>query len=455
MHSFQGKHGLYRTVKKLGAGGNGDVWLALGPAGEVALKMLRMTGRAPKDAKPRFDREVAALEQLSDLAGVLPLLDCPPTDSPSSECWFTMPLAVPLQRRLGADATLPQVCAAGADFADALARVHERGFSHRDIKPDNLYWHQGSWCLGDFGLVKIPDEVELTESGRKLGPAFYIAPEMLNQPTTADGKIADVYSLGKTIWVLATGQNYPMPGVHEPSFPGVAIATYHPGQRGVLLDELVRRMTLLDPAQRPSATAVARELQLLAKEPEVTATPDPDESLRKLRVVLAPHFAREADDARNERILATLVDTISDGIRRIGHTVEAQSGLKSRPWYDLPKYWGYHLSLGGHSIDSTKGSGLSFEAGGKDWTWRLSVGFKCQLLSNGMVVVHAGYSLDRLFKGRSSNTSGMPPTWDETAEAPNGSAESQELAQRILNGLNEHLASELDQFTRLLENVAD
>jgi serine/threonine protein kinase len=96
-------------------------------------------------------------------------------------------------------------------IAGALSRVHAPENAHRDIKPNNLYWHDGRWCLGDFGLAEFDDAESITRSDRKLGPAYYIAPEMLNNASSADGCAADVYSLGKTICVMATGQKYPLP----------------------------------------------------------------------------------------------------------------------------------------------------------------------------------------------------------------------------------------------------
>ena len=37
--------------------------------------------------------------------------------------------------------------------AAALAHVHSRGMCHLDVKPDNIYAHEGSWVLGDFGMA--------------------------------------------------------------------------------------------------------------------------------------------------------------------------------------------------------------------------------------------------------------------------------------------------------------
>jgi serine/threonine protein kinase len=65
-------------------------------------------------------------------------------------------------------------------FLETLVNLHDSDISHRDIKPDNLYLLDGNWVLADFGIASFPGKEAITEAGRKLGPMFYIAPEMLN-----------------------------------------------------------------------------------------------------------------------------------------------------------------------------------------------------------------------------------------------------------------------------------
>ena len=46
---------------------------------------------------------------------------------------------------------------------------------------------------------------------------------MISNPAGADSHPADVYALGKTLWVLATGQTYPPEGPQPAGVPGLAI----------------------------------------------------------------------------------------------------------------------------------------------------------------------------------------------------------------------------------------
>lgn len=450
MPSYKGQHGTYELQDKLGAGGNGEVWRAVGTGREVALKILKRSKKAPADAGPRFVREVTTLRRLEGVVGVLPLLDGPADQSDLSERWFVMPIAIPLKQHLGPDASLKAICEAHAQLAAALGRVHERGIAHRDIKPDNLYWFNEQWCLGDFGLADLPDAEELTQSDKKLGPAFYIAPEMLNDAADADGKRADVYSLGKTLWVMATGQTYPMPGVHDPTFAGAAISTYRNDPRSSLLDELVRRMTLLNPLQRLRAADVAHELELLAKDPTVDAPTDPEASLKRLRAALIPHFTQQEEAARRSAMAEVAISAINDAVEDIVKAIQQQTGLKAEGWYDLPEVWGVRSYLGGPQITTEGSSGYAFEAGANGRTWRLGIGLKHQLLSDGMLVLHVGYHFDRLVNGHNANTLGMPRGWEHRGQAPNGMPSAAELAARAIAGLKQNMPDVMNRYAELI-----
>jgi len=147
-------------------------------------------------------------------AGLLPLLGSHLPDHPSKadRPWLSMPIATPIAKSL-AGRPLTDVVAAVAAVADTLACLQaDFDIAHRDIKPGNLYELDGDWLIGDFGLIALPDAETLTQDGRQVGPAHYTAYEMILSPTTAEPHPADVYSLGKTLWVLATGQAWPPEG---------------------------------------------------------------------------------------------------------------------------------------------------------------------------------------------------------------------------------------------------
>lgn len=84
--------------------------------------------------------------------------------------------------------------------------VHDRNISHRDIKPSNfLVDSYGRIKITDFGLATIHDNTSLTCSAK--GTKLYMAPELFTHKEF-DAKCADIWSLGITIYHLATG-SYP------------------------------------------------------------------------------------------------------------------------------------------------------------------------------------------------------------------------------------------------------
>lgn len=455
MATYKGLKGSYQLVELLGAGGNGEVWRADGPGGEVAVKLLKKRRSAPADAVPRFLREIEALQRLKDTHGVLPLLDVDADPANSPRAWFAMPIATTMRDQLGNNATLRDMCLAVSEVSAALDRVHKKGFVHRDIKPDNLYWYQTHWCLGDFGLADFQDAEPLTQSHRKLGPAYYIAPEMLNNPKDADGTCADVYSLGKTLWVLATGQNYPVPGVHDPTYRGTAVASYQDDHRAAGVDELLRRMTQLDPVDRPTADVVARELAILGEESAMNVPPDSTSALQRLRAALVPHLTREKEALHQENLAEASLQKLADVIDEIAASITDLSSLSPEDsWYGVPNYWGYRVHGGGHRINWEDEAGCTFVAGGPVLTWRLGIGAKCQLLSDGNLNVSVGYFYDRLINGNDANASGGPEGWGDGGSATNGAPSCDELIAKLIAGLRANLPNIAEQFAQLVEQAA-
>ena len=229
---------------------------------EVALKILNQ--RKPEsDAYQRFRNEIEALRKIGHHDLVVPLLDShlPNAPSKTNPAWLAMPIARPLAKSL-AQSDLRDVVKAVAEIAQTLAHLQENfQIHHRDIKPSNLYLLDGRAAISDFGLVDLPDSSELTGAGRPLGPLHFLAYEMLSDPTHAEPGPADVYSLAKTLWVLATDLRWPPQGEQHASNGAISIGNYRPHALARHLDELIERCTRHDPGLRPSMQQVAEDLE--------------------------------------------------------------------------------------------------------------------------------------------------------------------------------------------------
>ncbi|WP_181140719.1 protein kinase [Streptomyces sp. Ru62] len=185
---------------------------------EGVLKSMRpgRGGKVNATTRQRFQEEVRRMQQLTrdGVAGIVPVLDADPDDPPQ---WFVMPKAVKLRDVLSPDARpaeLREVVEVICQVAGTLAALAERDISHRDIKPDNLLHLQGRPVVADFGIAAWPERPELTAATHKMGPMYFLAPEMRFPEPGTPGYPADVWSLAKTLFVLAKGLRYPPEGTH-------------------------------------------------------------------------------------------------------------------------------------------------------------------------------------------------------------------------------------------------
>lgn len=215
----------------------------------------------------------------------------------------------------------PRVVTAIAAVANTLARLHDEGIGHRDIKPSNLYQHGEDWVVGDFGLVAGPDTRGLTEGNRPLGPVHFMPYEMIANAETADPKTADVYSLAKTLWVLATEQRCPPEGHQRAGTRGFEIADARPHPNAHLLDALIDSATRIHPEERPPMAAVAADLNRWLALPPETKSVDIGEIRAQLRAKMEARLAEEDTAEERKELALAAVRRLSDLVRPLNQAL--------------------------------------------------------------------------------------------------------------------------------------
>jgi serine/threonine protein kinase len=301
---WEGKEFKGWTIhERLGAGGNGVVHRATREDKQGAIKILNRDLWKGKRYK-RFKHEIEGMRRCKGIRGVLPLLDfnAPERPSNTNPPWIVMGLAKPIKVALGENPKLEQVVEACLEIAEALVAMHDKDISHRDIKPENLFKFDGQWAIGDFGLIDFDGKAAVTAEGEKLGPTFFIAPEMLTNAVTADGKAADVYTFAKTLWVLATGNKYPPQGEIWRTSSTRTISANFKHSRAPLLDPAIEAATWDDPARRLNMKEMVDELNKWLYPPASAIgadEPDLSKYAGEFEGILARYIALR--DGSNER----------------------------------------------------------------------------------------------------------------------------------------------------------
>lgn len=202
----------FEIIEELGKGGNAKVFYVKRKLDgrEYALKHLYNRN---EEKRCRFIDEIhITLDNYKKISGIIPINEYSEIDY-----WYTMPIYKPVLDYIETSRTnIVDIIKGVIQLSDTLIKLHAKGIAHRDIKPSNIYYNEGSFFLGDFGLVEFPDNPnDFTRTDKGLGAIFTIAPEMKRDPKNADGKKADVFSLAKTVWMLLTSDERGFDGVYN------------------------------------------------------------------------------------------------------------------------------------------------------------------------------------------------------------------------------------------------
>ena len=112
-------------------------------------------------------------------------------------------------------------------IAQGIKELNDLGYYHRDIKPDNIFMINGTWKVGDLGLIQMRNKPSLDKEGELLGPRGWLSPEAMNKYLSekVEGKNfdcnidhqSDLFQLAKVFWYILQG-NAPIGCVKESDF---------------------------------------------------------------------------------------------------------------------------------------------------------------------------------------------------------------------------------------------
>ncbi len=194
--------GDFRIISEIGRGGMGVIYEAeqLSLKRRVALKVLTVSSTESSKQRERFQREAEAIARLHH-TNIVPVYGSGAQDGVH---YFAMQLIDGKPLSEPPDLSYAEIARIGLQAASALAYAHAHGVLHRDVKPSNLLLDKsGDVWVTDFGLAKLSDVGELTQTGDIMGTLKYMAPEQLEG--RADER-TDIYSLGLTLYELVTRQ---------------------------------------------------------------------------------------------------------------------------------------------------------------------------------------------------------------------------------------------------------
>jgi predicted Ser/Thr protein kinase len=216
----------YEVEGLLGKGGMGTVYRARDTRLQrpVALKVLSSDFTSDIDRRSRFFREARSAAAINHPA-VAQVYDVDETDGITFIAMELVEGETVRQLITQRDLDLMSALEIAIQVGEGLTRAHELGIVHRDIKSENIMiTRDGNTKILDFGLAKLDPlrnqesdpgrsaeehmsqlaTAAATQAGMVVGTVAYMSPEQA-RGRQVDHR-SDVFSLGVTLYEMATGQ---------------------------------------------------------------------------------------------------------------------------------------------------------------------------------------------------------------------------------------------------------
>lgn len=280
----------YTIESVLGKGGMGTVYRARDTRLQraVAIKVLSSDLTTDPDRKQRFLQEARAAAAVTHPA-IAQVYDVDEVDGITFIAMELVEGQTVRQLIVARDLDLFAAIEVAIQVGEGLARAHEAGIVHRDIKSENIMvTKDGHAKILDFGLAKLNPlhnvssssgaeehmsqlaTVAQTQAGMVVGTLAYMSPEQ------ARGRAldlrSDIFSLGVTIYEMATGQlpfsgQSPLDTMHAIAFEETRPLTSVRQNLPPELHRIVSRCLRKRPEDRyPDARALVEDLKALKKD---------------------------------------------------------------------------------------------------------------------------------------------------------------------------------------------